>query len=408
MGAPVSLPFSERKEAPMRYDKNWANLYFPDFSPFAALDPEKGIMLMSADMFAPDGDFPQEVKDALHRAIDNKELHYPSGAVQAAFEAEAAKKLREFNHIVLDDKTKLLTVPGSAFGLFLAIRVLIDPNCGDEVINFTPTFSENINDVVMMGAKNVFCPLHAENGYQIDVDELEKYITPHTKCLVMTHPANPIGTVYPRETLVKLGALLEKHDLFIVVDQVFERSVYDGREYTTFASRPGMAERTLCVFGPSKELRLSGLRIGYVTGPAELIDKMAVATNNYVGLTNTLSMIACTEAYRHLEYTEEWRKILEHRRNEAQKILDAIPNVSCPLPMAGFSFWLDVRKLGTSDEIVDYLVKEAQVGVGPGTWFGINCEGFLRVMFACYRDDETIYEAYRRIAAALTKFQGLA
>ena len=86
MGAPVSLPFSERKEAPMRYDKNWANLYFPDFSPFAALDPEKGIMLMSADMFAPDGDFPQEVKDALHRAIDNKELHYPSGAVQAAFE----------------------------------------------------------------------------------------------------------------------------------------------------------------------------------------------------------------------------------------------------------------------------------------------------------------------------------
>lgn len=126
----------------------------------------------------------------------------------------------------------------------------------------------------------------------------------------------------------------------------------------------------------------------------------------YEGLINPLSMVACTEAYRHLEYTEEWLRILENRRNVAREILDAIPNVSCPLPPAGFSFWLDVRKLGTSGEIVDYLVKEAQVGVGPGTWFGINCDGFLRVMFACYKDDETIYEACRRIAAALGNYGG--
>ncbi|MBC8535836.1 pyridoxal phosphate-dependent aminotransferase [Feifania hominis] len=392
----------------MRYDKNWENLYFPDFSPFAALDPQRGIMLMSADMFAPDGTFPKEVKDAIHRAVDEDQLHYPSNAVREEFRAEVAKKLREFNNIHLDDKTKLLIVPGSAFGLFLSIRTLINPNSGDEVINFTPTFAENMNDVTMMGAKNVFCPLHEENGYQIDVDELETYITPRTKCIIVTHPANPIGTVYPRETLEKLAALLKKHDIFAVVDQVFERCVYDGREYTTFASLPEMAQRTLTVFGPSKELRLSGLRIGYVTGPAELIDKMEVATDNYVGLPNPLSLVACTEAYRHLEYTEQWLAILENRRNVAREILNDIPNVSCPLPPAGFSFWLDVRKLGKSDEIVEYLVKEAQVGVGPGTWFGINCEGFLRVMFACYRDDETVYEACRRIAVALKKYQGIA
>lgn len=392
----------------MRYDKNWEQLYFPDFSPFANLDPEKGIMLMSADMFAPDGPFPQEVKDAIHRAVDGDMLHYPSGEVQADFQNQAAKKLADFNHIHLDENTKLLTVPGSAFGLFLSIRILINPNSSDEVINFTPTFAENINDVVMMGAKNVFCPLRAEDGYQIDVEELERHVTPNTRCIVITHPANPIGTVYPRETLERLAELLERRDLFAVVDQVFERSVYDGREYVTFASLPGMARRTLTIFGPSKELRLSGLRIGYVIGPAELIDKMQVATSNYVGLPNPLSMAACAEAYRHLEYTEEWLKKLERRRNTAQKLLDAIPNVSCPLPPAGFSFWLDVRKLGGSDEIVDYLVKEAQVGVGPSTWFGINCDGFLRVMFACYWEDEVVYEACRRIAAALKKYQGQA
>lgn len=391
----------------MRYDKNWQQLYFPDFSPFADLDPEKGIMLMAADMFAPDGSFPKEVKDALHKAVDDDLLCYPPAQVQRMFEEAAAKKLAEFNQIHLDENTKFLTVPGSAFGLFLSIRVLIDPNCGDEVINFTPTFAENMNDVVMMGAKNVFCPLHAENGYQIDVEELEQYITPRTKCIVMTHPANPIGTIYPKKTLEQLADLLERHDLFIVVDQVFERCVYSGAEYTTFASLPGMSKRTLSVFGPSKELRLSGMRIGYVTGPAELINKMSVATNNYVGFAGTLSMVACAEAYRHLEYTRDWLRILENRRNEAQKILDAIPNVSCPLPPAGFSFWLDVRRLGGSDEIVSYLVKEAQVGVGPGTWFGINCDGFLRVMFACYQDDEIIYTACRRIADALKKKQGL-
>ncbi len=392
----------------MRYDKNWKSLYFPDFSPFERLDPERGIMLMSADMFAPDGDFPQEVKDAIHRAVDDDLLHYPSGRVQADFEAAVAQKLADFNQIRLDENTRLLTVPGSAFGLFLSIRVLVDPNRDSEGINFTPTFAENMNDVTMMGAKNVFCPLSAENGYQIEVEQLERCVTANTRCIVLTHPANPIGTVYPRETLEKLADMLRRRDLFVVVDQVFERSVYDGREYTTFASLPGMAERTLTVFGPSKELRLSGLRIGYVVGPAELIDKMRVAANNYVGLPNPLSMVACAEAYRHLEYTEQWRRILENRRNKAQKILDAIPNVSCPLPPAGFSFWLDVSRLGSSDEIVAYLVEHAQVGVGPGHWFGINCDGYLRVMFACYKDDETVYEACRRIAAALKKFQGLA
>ena len=387
----------------MRYDKNWKNLYFPDFTPFRNLTKD-GIMLMAADMFAPDGAFPDDVKAALHKAVDDNLLHYPGGDVMGAFEEAIAKKVLAFNGLAIGPERRILITPGSAFGLFLSIRALVDPNEESEVINFDPTFAENINDVVMMGAKNVFCPLSPDNGYQIVVSELEKYITPKTRCIVLTNPANPIGTVARREVLEDLAKLLIKHDLYAVVDQCFERSVYDGREYTTLAALPGMAERVLTVFGPSKEVRLSGMRIGYVIGPPDIMEKMAVATNNYVGLPGTLAMVAATAAYGRLEAdTASYLSILDRRRREGQKILDSIPNVHCPLPEAGFSFWLDIHKLGTSDEIVDYLVREADVGVGPGTWFGSRGEGFLRVMFACYADDAVIFEAFERMKKALTK-----
>lgn len=386
----------------MRYDKNWKDLYFPDFTPFMNLSKD-GIMLMSADMFAPDGAFPEEVKQALHQAVDDDLLHYPGPDVTEAFKAEIARKVQDFNGLTIGPERAILITPGSAFGLFLSIRALVDPNMDSEVINFTPTFAENMNDVVMMGAKNVFCPLSAENGYQIDVAELEKYVTPRTRCIVLTNPANPIGTVARREVLEDLADLLIRRDLYCVVDQCFERSIYDDREFTTLAALPGMAERVLTVFGPSKEVRLSGMRIGYVIGPPDMIAKMEIASSNYVGLPGTLAMVAATAAYRNLDRTKEWLRILDHRRREGQKILDSIPGVHCPLPEAGFSFWLDVREKGTSDEIVDYLVREADVGVGPGTWFGINCDGYLRVMFACYADDAVIFEAFRRMRDALIK-----
>lgn len=393
----------------MRYDKNWENLYFPDFTPYAALDPEIGLDLVSADPFAPDGSIPDFIKEELKSAIDRNLLHYIDGESTKELYPALKKKLKEYNRLDVNPDTEILLTPGSAFGLFLAIRICINPNSDEEVINFDPSFAENLNNVIMMGAKNVFYTTKEDDNYQFDVEALECLVTPKTRCVVLTHPNNPTGTVYTKENLQRLAKFIKKHNLMLIVDQCFERNIYDGTEYVTIATLPGMRDHTITVFGPSKDMGLTGVRIGYLVAPKEFISKMHLATANYVGTINSFVPPALAAAYNNPSYVDEWNRIFSYRRKKASKILNQVPNVHCNLPQAGFCLWLDVRKLGaTSKQILTYLVEHAQVAVGDGAWFGKKGEGFLRIMFCRYKNDEVFFEAIDRIASGLRKYQGLA
>lgn len=387
----------------MRIDNSWEKLYFPDFSPYTNLDPVRGIDLVSADPFAPDNCIPKFVTDAVKQAIDNGEVHYASGNGHELLRNTLQKKLKQFNQMDIDPNTELLITPGSAFGLYLAARICIRPNMGDEIINFDPSFAENLNDVYMMGAKNVICPLYKEDGFQIRLEELEKAITPRTRCIILTHPNNPTGTVYKKEVLEGVAKLIKKHDLIAVVDQCFERNIYDGHEYITFANLPDMRERTITVFGTSKDLGLAGFRIGYVTAPSKLINIMKIATANMVGTVPTFSQFGVIAAYENPSYVEEWNKIFDRRRRLGYEVFNSIPKVSCGLPEGGYFLWPDVSRLGTSMEIVSHLVNDAQVAVGSGHWFGERGDGHLRVMYCRLKDDAKYEEALDRIYKSLSK-----
>ena len=123
------------------------------------------------------------------------------------------EKLKKFNQLDVDPEKELIVVPGSAYGLYAGIRICIRPNHDDEVLNINPGFSENFNDVHQMGAVNIDVPTFKEDGFQIRIEELEKRVTPKTRCLMITHPNNPTATVYSRATLEKVADFLEKHDL---------------------------------------------------------------------------------------------------------------------------------------------------------------------------------------------------
>lgn len=388
----------------LNVDNSWRNIASPDFTPYDALDPEKKILLNGADLFSPDPCLPSHVIEATKRALDEGRTHYSlaNGYAEPELREALLRKLKEFNGLDVDPQRELLVIPSSALGLYLAIRVCITPNTGDEVLNISPGFAENINDVVQMGATNVLVPVRQEHGFHIDPADIESRITEHTRCLVLTNPNNPTAVVYTRDELLEVAKILERHNLIAVVDQDFERQVYSG-SYTTFANLPGMRERTITVFGTSKDLGLTGFRVGYMVVPRELFGMLKIAIFNMHGPTNTFAQLGVAAAYNDPAYADAWVDLMRERRAYGQSVLDAIPGVKCPLPEGGFYFWVDISALGTSGQVRDWLIHDAQIGVGLGTWFGADGEGFLRVMYGAVPDEDTYKEGIRRMDVSLRK-----
>jgi len=148
---------------------------------------------------------------------------------------------------------------------------------------------------------------------------------------------------------------------------------------------------------------MTGFRIGYLVANEEFINILERCLFNYVGATNTFSQYGAIAGLRNYSFVEEWKKIYDIRRKKSYEIINRVKGVECDLPEAGFCLWVDIRKLGTSEEIVKYLIDEANVGVSPGFWFGKYGEGFLRVMFGRILDDNVYFDAIERCASALNK-----
>ena len=390
----------------MKIDTSWLTLASPDFAPYAAMDPEKRLMLTGADPFNPDPAIPAHVIEATKRALDEGKTHYALDNSYAVpeFKEQLVRKLKDFNGLEVDPENELIVVPSSAYGLYAGIRICVRPNMGDEVLNIDPGFSENFNDVHQIGATSVSVPVYQEDGFQLRIEELERRVTAHTRCLVLTHPNNPTGTVYTRKVLEDLADFIVRHDLMIVVDQSFERNIYDGREYITFATLSKEARaRTISVFGTSKDLGLTGFRVAYMIAPKQIIDILKIATFNYVGPTNTFAQYGAAAGYADPSYVDEWMKIFDYRRRFGYEILRQIPGVKVLPPEGGYFFWVDVHRLGSSTEVRDHLIKDAQVGVMPGCCFGANGEGYLRIMFSTMKDTAKFEEAMHRIDRSLRK-----
>ena len=388
----------------LNIDPSWRAISSPDLTPYDRLDPERSILLNGADLFSPKPCLPAHVIEATKRALDEGRTHYSlaNGYAEPELRAALVRKLHDFNGLDVDPERELLVVPSSAMGLYLGIRVCIRPNQGDEVLNIEPGFSENVNDVVQVGAVNVPVPVREETGFHLDLDVLESKITERTRCIVLTNPNNPTGTVYTRDELEGLADILTRHNLIAVVDQDFERQVYDT-DYVTFATLPGMRERTISVFGTSKDMGLTGFRVGYMVVPEELFGILKIAIFNMHGPTNTFAQIGAAAAFDDPRYADEWVELMRARRAWGQAVLDAIPGVRCPLPEGGFYFWANVSQLGTSEEVRDWLIDDAQIGIGLGTWFSPLGEGFVRIMYGAVPEEDTYHEAIRRIDASLRR-----
>lgn len=367
---------------------------------------KKGVSLMGwADPFMPDCSMPKYLEEEWINAIKEEAApHYTAPIGNPDLKLEIAKKLKVFNGLDVDPNRNILITPGSDSGLFFAILPFIKED--DEVLVPCPTYPNNFLDIEIMGGVVVPVKTREEDGYQLDINEMEANITDKTKMVILTHPNNPTTTVYNRKSLEGLRDLCIQHDLILVCDQAFEDFTFEN-EMITPASMEGMFDRTITVFSFSKGMGLSGLRVGYVVCNAEIMDTMFANAVSVIGATSTSAQKVLIKALQRPEFMKTFEDAYKIRRQEAYRILNSIPNVSCLLPESGFLCWINVEKLGKSTDIAKYIQEEAKVALNAGLNYGPGGEGHLRLVLGCYKDNEKVVDALERIKKALLKFQGL-
>lgn len=364
-----------------------------------ALELERqGESVLHFEIGRPDFDTPEYIKAACIDSINRGDVFYTSNFGDMALRKTIAEKLNHDSGCQYEAANILVTV-GLSEGVFDVLCTIL--NEGDEVLIPDPSWINYLNVPKLLGAVPVSYTLKEENGYQLDLEEIRQKITPKCKAIVITTPHNPTGSVLALETLEELAKIAQEEDIYVISDEIYERLIYDGEKHFSIASLPNMLERTFTMNGFSKAYSMTGWRIGYIAGPADMI-----LTVNKLHQQNTTcapsfvqkaALVALTdEGSEVADMVEEYKK----RRDYAVAALNEIEGVSCICPKGAFYIFMNVKEIGKSaDELCAYLLDTAKVALVPGTVFGENGEGYIRMSYAS--SYENIIEGCARIKTAL-------
>jgi aspartate/methionine/tyrosine aminotransferase len=353
----------------------------------------KGRSIIHLGIGEPDFDTPAYIRRAADAALSAGYTHYGPAAGLPEFRKLIATTWRERRGIACDAANVVVT-PGAKPVLFFAMLALLEP--GDEVLIPSPAFPTYGSAASLVGARVVNVPLDAARGFDLDLRVLRKHINSRSRMLVLNSPHNPTGAVLPRATLEGVAALAREHDLVVVSDEIYAGMVYEG-ESPSIATLPGMAERTVVVDGFSKTYAMTGWRLGFGIMPEPLARHMAGLMNNSNSCTATFVQKA-GEAALTGPQDEVAAMVAEFqaRRDVVIDGLNDIPGVSCSRPSGAFYAFPRVQGTGlASVELADRLLDEAGVVTLPGTGFGPEGEGYLRLSYA--NSPENLREGLRRI-----------
>ena len=296
------------------------------------------------------------------------------------------------------DPAEVVVTPGAKPIIFFTILALVDPE--DEVLYPNPGFPIYESMIQYLGARAVPIPLKEESNWSLDVDELEKRISPKTKLLILNSPHNPTGGVIPGSDIERIADLAKNHDFMILSDEIYRRILYTS-EYHSIASLPGMKERTIILDGFSKIFAMTGWRLGYGVMRQDLAQQVCKLQTNATSCTSTFTQLAGLEALRgNQSKPNEMIEVFRQRRDFIVKGLNDVPGFSCKTPDGAFYAFPNVKKLGIpSKKLADLILEEGGVACLSGTAFGANGEGYLRFSYANSR--EKIAEALDRIHKTL-------
>ncbi len=347
--------------------------------------------VISLGIGEPDFATPEPIIEAGVASLREGETHYTSNSGLMELRRAIADHMDRLYAQTYNPSSEILVTVGVSEALYLAMCALLNP--GDEIIFPEPSFVSYVPSAMMVGATPVTVPTSADTNFQLTAEAIEAAITERTKVLFIASPNNPTGTVISRERMNEIAAVVKKHNLIVISDEIYDRLVYGDTEHICFASLPGMYTRTIVLQGFSKAYAMTGWRVGYLLGPAELVAEMRKIHQYLIMSAPTPSQWAALKALEVGEpYIQEMRAEYDRRRKLIVKGLNDI-GLNCVEPQGAFYAFPCVESSGMDDAtFAERLLQEERVAVIPGRGFGPSGKGYVRMSYAT---------AYEKIEAAL-------
>ena len=349
----------------------------------------------------PDFDTPWHIRDEGIYSLEKGRTWYTSNAGLKELREEIVRYLERRIHVSYDPLREVLITVGGSEGIDMAFRAMLNP--GDEVLIPQPSYVSYEPCCVLADGVPVIIELKEENEFRLTARELRDAITDKTKILVLPFPNNPTGAIMTQKDLEEIAEVIIEKDIYVLSDEIYSELSYAG-DHVSITSIPGMRERTVLINGFSKAYAMTGWRLGYACGPAEILSQMTKLHQYAIMCAPTNSQYAAVEALKNgdedvammRESYDQRRRFLVHTLREM--------GLSCFEPYGAFYIFPSIQEFGmTSEEFATRFLMEEKVAVVPGTAFGACGEGFLRISYAYSLED--LKEATGRLARFVTKLR---
>jgi aspartate aminotransferase len=358
----------------------------------------------------PDYDTPQNVKDAAVKAIAAGQTKYTPSSGTVALKNAIIAKLERDNCLVYKPN-QIIASAGAKHSIYNLMQAILEE--GDEVLIPAPYWVSYPEQVKLAGAKPVIVP--TDENFQITASVLERFVTAETKLLVLNSPSNPTGAVYEEETMREIAELAVRCGIYVMSDEIYEKVLYDGRKSVSIAAFDDKIKAlTITINGLSKSHSMTGWRIGYAAGDAEIVAAMGRIQDQSTSNPSSITQAASVEALNGPQDSVEMMRVeFQKRRDYIVKALNEIPGVTCNLPAGAFYVFPNIGGLygksyetggktvtiESSDSFAEYLLEQANVAVVPGSGFG--ADNHIRISYATSM--ENIVKGVGRISEAIGK-----
>jgi len=352
--------------------------------------------VISLGIGEPDFVTPDVIREAGIASLRRGETRYTSNSGIAALrQAVVAKWAQRYGPGYDPDRECLITVGGSE-ALYLALTAILNP--GDEVIIPEPCFVSYEAEVVFAGGTPIPIATQVETTFQVTGAQIAAALTPQTKAILISYPNNPTGAILNAARMSEIAALAERHDLLVISDEIYDRLIYGNGRHITFSSLPGMRNRTIVLGGFSKDYAMTGWRLGFALGPADILDAMRKVHQYTIMSAPTTAQVAAVTALADPRAEEAVQAMVASYDDRRRLLLEGLNSIGLRAfePRGAFYAFPDIRISGlTSDQFAWTLLEEERVAVVPGPAFGQGGEGYVRICYATAKDQ--IEEALERM-----------
>lgn len=358
--------------------------------------------VISLGVGEPDFRTPWQVRSAAIRSLERANTRYTSNRGLEGLREEISGYVSRKYGIDYGWQDEILVTVGGSEAIDAAVRAIVSE--GDEVIIPEPSYVCYQPIVSLAGGKPVIINTKAENDFKLTPCELRAAITDKTKALILPYPSNPTGAVMEREDLEGIAEVLRDTNIAVISDEIYAELTFGDARHVSFASTPGMKERTVLINGFSKSFSMTGWRLGYACGPKEIISQITKIHQYAIMCAPTTSQHAAIVALRSLDgEVEKMKEEYDMRRKIIVKGFNEL-GLTCREPKGAFYAFPSIQSTGlTSEEFCERLLYSKGVAIVPGTAFGESGEGFVRASY-CY-SVEHIKEALRRIGEFLRELK---